>query len=149
MVALHCGCTALWLHRASPPTASWEPFPHPPSASTAWCRPSAPPSPRGSRRSQGVRIVTDERATSAASSVGDDAGAIADLIARLTAGTKDLPAGFRMTPVQFEKVRRWQRVGWQCLTGGGVQEGGGGSVEGRGEWQWLVSKGCLSTGHGC
>ena len=76
-------------------------------------------------RSQGVKIVTDERATSAASSVGDDTGAIADLIARLTAGTKDLPAGFRMTAVQFEKVSELAvRDGWRCGGGEMGEEGG-------------------------
>lgn len=60
---------------------------------------------------QGVKIVTDERATSVAASVGDDAGAIASLIERLTAGVKDLPASFRMAPVQFEKVSRRDSCG--------------------------------------
>ncbi|GJP80558.1 hypothetical protein CLOP_g10761, partial [Closterium sp. NIES-67] len=52
---------------------------------------------------QGVKIVTDEKATSAATSVGDDGKAIADLVGRLKDGSKGLSKEFRMVPVQFEK----------------------------------------------
>ncbi|CAI5479155.1 unnamed protein product, partial [Closterium sp. Yama58-4] len=52
---------------------------------------------------QGVKIVTDEKATSAATSVGDDGKAIAELVGRLKEGTKGLSEEFRMVPVQFEK----------------------------------------------
>ncbi|CAI5936570.1 unnamed protein product [Closterium sp. NIES-65] len=52
---------------------------------------------------QGVKIVTDEKATSAATSVGDDGKAIAELVGRLKEGSKGLPKEFRMVPVQFEK----------------------------------------------
>ncbi|CAI5500551.1 unnamed protein product [Closterium sp. Naga37s-1] len=52
---------------------------------------------------QGVKIVTDEKATSAATSVGDDGKAIAELVGRLKEGSKGLSKEFRMVPVQFEK----------------------------------------------
>ncbi|XP_078180716.1 ubiquitin-activating enzyme E1 2-like [Carex rostrata] len=52
---------------------------------------------------EGVKIVTDETATSVASSSIDDADVIDGLIARLEQLSKKLPAGFRMKPVHFEK----------------------------------------------
>eukprot|EP00270_Netrium_digitus_P011470 TRINITY_DN3658_c0_g2_i1.p1 TRINITY_DN3658_c0_g2~~TRINITY_DN3658_c0_g2_i1.p1 ORF type:complete len:761 (-),score=244.34 TRINITY_DN3658_c0_g2_i1:199-2184(-) len=52
---------------------------------------------------QGVKIVTDEKATSLMSSSIDDEAVIEDLTKRLVEGAKKLPSGFRMAPVQFEK----------------------------------------------
>ncbi|RWV88412.1 hypothetical protein BHE74_00039323, partial [Ensete ventricosum] len=52
----------------------------------------------------GVKIVTDEKATSLSSVSVDDAAVISDLLAKLEECAKKLPPGFRMNPVQFEKV---------------------------------------------
>jgi ubiquitin-activating enzyme E1 len=53
---------------------------------------------------QGVKIETDEKATSLSSASIDDAAVIEELIGKLEAISKTLPAGFHMNPVQFEKV---------------------------------------------
>jgi ubiquitin-activating enzyme E1 len=55
---------------------------------------------------QGVKIETDEKATSLSSASVDDAAVIEELIAKLEAISKTLPPGFRMNPIQFEKVSR-------------------------------------------
>ncbi|KAI8466875.1 MAG: hypothetical protein J3K34DRAFT_432282 [Monoraphidium minutum] len=52
---------------------------------------------------QGVRIETDPKANSAGPTMGDDEGVIEQLVARLNDATKDLPAGFKLHPVTFEK----------------------------------------------
>ncbi|OUZ99153.1 Ubiquitin/SUMO-activating enzyme E1 [Macleaya cordata] len=52
---------------------------------------------------QGVKIVTDEKATSLSAASIDDAAVINDLIVRLENCWKKLPPGFRMNPIQFEK----------------------------------------------
>ncbi|KAK1317591.1 Ubiquitin-activating enzyme E1 2 [Acorus calamus] len=52
---------------------------------------------------QGVKIETDEKATSAAAASVDDTTIISDLIARVQECYKSLPPGFRMNPIQFEK----------------------------------------------
>ncbi|GJN13991.1 hypothetical protein PR202_gb00759 [Eleusine coracana subsp. coracana] len=52
---------------------------------------------------QGVKIETDEKATSLSSASVDDAAVIEELIAKLEAISKTLPPGFHMNPVQFEK----------------------------------------------
>uniref|UniRef100_A0ACD5YBK3 Uncharacterized protein n=1 Tax=Avena sativa TaxID=4498 RepID=A0ACD5YBK3_AVESA len=52
---------------------------------------------------QGVKIVTDEKATSLSSASVDDAAVIEDLIAKLEDISKTLPSGFHMNPIQFEK----------------------------------------------
>lgn len=54
---------------------------------------------------KGVKIVTDEKATSLSATSVDDGAVISDLIAKLEECSKRLPAGFRMNPIQFEKVR--------------------------------------------
>ncbi|XP_010922602.1 ubiquitin-activating enzyme E1 1 isoform X1 [Elaeis guineensis] len=51
----------------------------------------------------GVKIVTDEKATSLSAASIDDAAVINDLIAKLEECAKKLPPGFRMNPIQFEK----------------------------------------------
>ncbi|WOK96678.1 ubiquitin-activating enzyme E1 2-like isoform X1 [Canna indica] len=51
----------------------------------------------------GVKIVTDEKATSLSTASIDDVAVINDLIARLEECAKKLPPGFRMNPIQFEK----------------------------------------------
>ena len=53
---------------------------------------------------QGVKIVTDEKATSLSSASVDDAAVIEELIAKLEDTYKTLPSGFHMNPIQFEKV---------------------------------------------
>ena len=53
---------------------------------------------------QGVKIVTDEKATSLSSASVDDAAVIEELIAKLEEVSKTLPSGFHMNPIQFEKV---------------------------------------------
>lgn len=53
----------------------------------------------------GVKIETDEKATSLSSASIDDAAVISDLIMQLEKCAKKLAAGFRMNPIQFEKVR--------------------------------------------
>ncbi|XP_020101243.1 ubiquitin-activating enzyme E1 2-like [Ananas comosus] len=52
---------------------------------------------------QGVKIVTDEKATSLSTASIDDTAMIENLIARLEDCAKKLPPGFRMKPIQFEK----------------------------------------------
>ncbi|KAG8093490.1 hypothetical protein GUJ93_ZPchr0012g20633 [Zizania palustris] len=52
---------------------------------------------------QGVKIVTDEKATSLSSASIDDAAVIEELITNLEAISKTLPPGFNMKPIQFEK----------------------------------------------
>ncbi|KAM0896428.1 hypothetical protein ACQ4PT_023179 [Festuca glaucescens] len=52
---------------------------------------------------QGVKIVTDEKATSLSSASVDDASVIEELIAKLEGISKRLPSGFHMNPIQFEK----------------------------------------------
>jgi ubiquitin-activating enzyme E1 len=54
---------------------------------------------------QGVKIVTDEKATTlnASSTVDDDDSQIEFLIGTLEEGVKQLPASFKMNPVTFEK----------------------------------------------
>ncbi|KAF7048558.1 hypothetical protein CFC21_057304 [Triticum aestivum] len=52
---------------------------------------------------QGVKIVTDEKATSISSASVDDAGVIEELITKLEQISKTLPPGFHMNPIQFEK----------------------------------------------
>ena len=56
------------------------------------------------RPKEGVNIVTDEKATSLSSASIDDAAVINDLIAKLEECAKKLTPGFRMNPIQFEKV---------------------------------------------
>lgn len=51
-----------------------------------------------------VKIVTDEKATSVTAASVDDALIINDLIKKLEHCRKNLPPGFRMKPIQFEKV---------------------------------------------
>jgi hypothetical protein len=53
---------------------------------------------------KGVNIVTDERATNLSSASVDDASVIDDLLAKLEEYAKNLPPGFQMKPIQFEKV---------------------------------------------
>lgn len=53
---------------------------------------------------QGVKIVTDEKATNMSAASIDDAAVINDLIAKLEDCAKVLPPGFKMNPIQFEKV---------------------------------------------
>lgn len=50
-----------------------------------------------------VKIVTDEKATSMSTASIDDSAVINDLINKLNACYRELPEGFRMTPIQFEK----------------------------------------------
>ncbi|XP_057442225.1 ubiquitin-activating enzyme E1 1-like [Lotus japonicus] len=50
-----------------------------------------------------AKIVTDENATSLSSASVDDAAVINDLIIKLESCRSNLPAGFRMKPIQFEK----------------------------------------------
>ncbi|XP_062197173.1 ubiquitin-activating enzyme E1 2-like [Phragmites australis] len=52
---------------------------------------------------QGVKIETDEKATSLSSASVDDDAIIEELIAKLEAISKTLPPGFHMNPIQFEK----------------------------------------------
>jgi ubiquitin-activating enzyme E1 len=52
-----------------------------------------------------AKIVTDEKATSMSTSSIDDSDAIAELIKKLEQCQKNLLPGFRMKPIQFEKVR--------------------------------------------
>lgn len=54
---------------------------------------------------QGVKIETDEKATSLSSASVDDAAVIEELIAKLESINKTLPSGFHMNPIQFEKVQ--------------------------------------------
>ncbi|XP_059668049.1 ubiquitin-activating enzyme E1 1-like [Cornus florida] len=50
-----------------------------------------------------VKIVTDEKATSLSTSSMDDAVVINELVMKLEKYQKQLPPGFKMNPVQFEK----------------------------------------------
>uniref|UniRef100_A0A1D1XWH0 E1 ubiquitin-activating enzyme n=1 Tax=Anthurium amnicola TaxID=1678845 RepID=A0A1D1XWH0_9ARAE len=52
---------------------------------------------------KGVKIVTDEKATSLSAASIDDAAVINELIMQLEECSKRLPPGFRMKPIQFEK----------------------------------------------
>ncbi|XP_042511013.1 ubiquitin-activating enzyme E1 1-like isoform X2 [Macadamia integrifolia] len=52
---------------------------------------------------EGVKIVTDEKATSLSTASIDDAAIINDLIMRLEQCRNKLPSEFRMNPIQFEK----------------------------------------------
>jgi len=52
-----------------------------------------------------AKIVTDEKATSISTSSIDDSDVIAELIKKLEQCHKNLPPGFRMKPIQFEKVQ--------------------------------------------
>lgn len=51
-----------------------------------------------------AKIVTDEKATSLATASADDLAIINEIIARLEQSRKKLPPGYRMKPIQFEKV---------------------------------------------
>ncbi|KAK6943449.1 Ubiquitin-activating enzyme E1, C-terminal [Dillenia turbinata] len=51
-----------------------------------------------------MKIVTDEKATSLSTASIDDAAVIDDVIIKLGECSKKLPSGFRMTPIQFEKL---------------------------------------------
>ncbi len=51
-----------------------------------------------------AKIVTDEKATSLSTSSVDDLAVINELISKLEHCRNNLPTGFRMRPVQFEKV---------------------------------------------
>lgn len=53
-----------------------------------------------------AKIVTDEKATSLSTSSMDDLVVIDELIAKLEYCKSNLPSGFRMRPIQFEKVCR-------------------------------------------
>ncbi|KAI5082021.1 hypothetical protein GOP47_0001764 [Adiantum capillus-veneris] len=52
---------------------------------------------------QGVKIVTDEKATNLSTPASDDSMVINQLIKMLDEGASKLPPGFQMNPVQFEK----------------------------------------------
>ncbi|GJN10598.1 hypothetical protein PR202_ga28705 [Eleusine coracana subsp. coracana] len=52
---------------------------------------------------KGVNIVTDEKATNLSSASVDDASVINDLLSKLEEHAKNLPPGFQMKPIQFEK----------------------------------------------
>ncbi|KAI3921361.1 hypothetical protein MKW92_036435 [Papaver armeniacum] len=52
---------------------------------------------------QGVKIVTDEKATNVSAASVDDDAVINDLILRLENCFTKLPPGFKMNPIQFEK----------------------------------------------
>ncbi|XP_058075084.1 ubiquitin-activating enzyme E1 2-like isoform X2 [Magnolia sinica] len=52
---------------------------------------------------EGVKIETDEKATSITAASADDAAVINDLIVKVEECAKKLPSGFRMKPIQFEK----------------------------------------------
>ncbi|KAF8680727.1 hypothetical protein HU200_045568 [Digitaria exilis] len=52
---------------------------------------------------KGVNIVTDEKATNLSSASVDDVAVIDDLLSKLEEYAKNLPPGFRMKPIQFEK----------------------------------------------
>ncbi|KAK1323707.1 Ubiquitin-activating enzyme E1 1 [Acorus calamus] len=55
------------------------------------------------RPKQGVKIETDEKATSMSAASVDDTAIISDLIAKVQVCSTRLPSGFRMNPIQFEK----------------------------------------------
>ncbi|XP_016463525.2 ubiquitin-activating enzyme E1 1-like isoform X1 [Nicotiana tabacum] len=50
-----------------------------------------------------VKIVTDEKATSMAASSIDDAAVINELVMKLETCRQELPSGYKMNPIQFEK----------------------------------------------
>uniref|UniRef100_A0A5B6ZPN1 E1 ubiquitin-activating enzyme n=1 Tax=Davidia involucrata TaxID=16924 RepID=A0A5B6ZPN1_DAVIN len=50
-----------------------------------------------------VKIVTDEKATSLSNASIDDAAVINELVMKLELCQKQLPPGFKMNPIQFEK----------------------------------------------
>eukprot|EP00250_Pteridium_aquilinum_P004385 c14598_g1_i1 orf=229-3372(-) len=52
---------------------------------------------------QGVKIVTDEKATSLSTPASDDSAVIDELIQMLDENVANLNPGFRMNPIQFEK----------------------------------------------
>ncbi|KAG2647777.1 hypothetical protein PVAP13_2KG110600 [Panicum virgatum] len=52
---------------------------------------------------KGVNIVTDEKATNLSSASVDDVAVIDDLLSKLEECAKNLPPGFQMKPIQFEK----------------------------------------------
>ncbi|XP_039131642.1 LOW QUALITY PROTEIN: ubiquitin-activating enzyme E1 2-like [Dioscorea cayenensis subsp. rotundata] len=51
----------------------------------------------------GVKIVTDEKATNLSAASVDDVAVINSLIKKLESCVTNLPTGFRMNPIQFEK----------------------------------------------
>lgn len=51
-----------------------------------------------------AKIVTDEKATSLSTASIDDSAVINELIKKLEHCYKNLPPGFKMKPIQFEKV---------------------------------------------
>lgn len=51
-----------------------------------------------------VKIVTDEKATSISTASIDDAAVINQLVMKLEVCREKLPAGYKMNPIQFEKV---------------------------------------------
>ncbi|KAK4359233.1 hypothetical protein RND71_021462 [Anisodus tanguticus] len=51
-----------------------------------------------------VKIVTDEKATSMSASSIDDAAVINELVMKLETFRQKLPSGYKMNPIQFEKV---------------------------------------------
>ena len=51
-----------------------------------------------------ANIVTDEKATTLSTASIDDAAVINELIFKLELCTENLPQGFKMKPIQFEKV---------------------------------------------
>ncbi|CAN6186275.1 unnamed protein product [Urochloa humidicola] len=52
---------------------------------------------------KGVNIVTDDKATNLSSASVDDVAVIDDLLSKLEECAKNLPPGFQMKPIQFEK----------------------------------------------
>lgn len=52
---------------------------------------------------KGVNIVTDEKATNLSSTSVDDVAVIDELLSKLEECAKNLPPGFQMKPIQFEK----------------------------------------------
>ncbi|MCD9645786.1 E1 ubiquitin-activating protein [Datura stramonium] len=52
---------------------------------------------------KGVKIVTDEKATSMSASSIDDAAVINELVMKLETCRQKLPSGYKMNPIQFEK----------------------------------------------
>lgn len=53
---------------------------------------------------ENVKIETDEKATSMSTGSIDDAVVINELLQKLEKCQKQLPTGFKMNPIQFEKV---------------------------------------------
>lgn len=51
-----------------------------------------------------AKIVTDEKATSISTSSIDDVAVINELVRKLELCREKLPAGYKMNPIQFEKV---------------------------------------------